>query len=369
MPAAKKKALTALAYLADVDKHPPRPICVAYGDDAFLQAQVRDALRGTICGGGDGEAALTTYSGRAVDLCDVLDGLRTVSLFGDRRMIEIENADEFVQRHRAALEDYATAPSSAAVLLLLVSSWPGNTRLARELADSGLVVDCKRPAKSSEAERRAKKWLPQRARDCHGFRFSSGGAELLVERVGPDLGLLDQELSKLAVLAEGGTVTDAQVEQTAGSWRTRTVWEMLDAMLDGRAAIALTNLDRLLLAGEHPVAILGQIGSSLRRFSAAARIYADAQGAGGRVSLKEALQQAGILHFKLRDAERQLKRLGRPRALRLAQRLLAADLALKGASSAPDRARLVVERLLVETAAFAEGTRREPSPMVGAASR
>ncbi len=43
---------------------------------------------------------------------------------------------------------------------------------------------------------------------------------------------------------------------------------------------AMIQLDRLMLAGEHPVALLGQISVPLRRLAAAARIVQQAQAAG-----------------------------------------------------------------------------------------
>jgi hypothetical protein len=51
--------------------------------------------------------------------------------------------------------------------------------------------------------------------------------------------------------------------------------------------------------------------------------------------------------FKLNDAERQLKQIGRPRARQLYRQLLAADLELKGYNSTKDRARRVLETLII----------------------
>ena len=65
-------------------------------------------------------------------------------------------------------------------------------------------------------------------------------------------------------------VIDAQlVRDNVGGWRTRTTWEMIDAAADGRAAVALAELDRLISAGEKPHGLLPQMSSSLRRFGAA----------------------------------------------------------------------------------------------------
>ena len=77
------------------------------------------------------------------------------------------------------------------------------------------------------------------------------------------------------------------MQELVGGWRAKTAWEMIDAALAGNARAALAQLDRLLLAGEHPIGILAQIGSTLRRFAAAVRL----RGAGG--STEAAHQPAG----------------------------------------------------------------------------
>ena len=120
---------------------------------------------------------------------------------------------------------------------------------------------------------------------------------------------------------------------------------MLDAVLAGDVRNSLVELDRLLLAGESPVAILGQVAGSLRRFAAATRLILQAETSGRRVSLREALTQAGVKPFVLAKAEAQLRRLGRRRGGKLYRWLLEADLDLKGASAVPPR--LVIERLFV----------------------
>ena len=62
---------------------------------------------------------------------------------------------------------------------------------------------------------------------------------------------------------------------------------------DGRAADALGQLDRLLLAGEQPIGVLAQLGSTLRKFSAAATNVEAAERMGQRPSLSAALKAAG----------------------------------------------------------------------------
>jgi DNA polymerase-3 subunit delta len=161
-------------------------------------------------------------------------------------------------------------------------------------------------------------------------------------------------LAKLALFAgPGGTVTPEMVRDVVGGWKTKTAWELTDAAADGDAAEALRQLDHLLQSGEHPVALLAQFSWSLRRYAAATRIYEQAEREGRRTPLSEALLEAGFRKWPqdaLPRAEKQLRQLGRQRALSLYTWLLETDLALKGTHSQEDRARFALEKLFVRMA-------------------
>jgi DNA polymerase-3 subunit delta len=260
-------------------------------------------------------------------------------------MVVIEDADPFVTRYRPELEAYVAKPRTSAVLVLAPATWASNTRLFKAVAESGLQIECKTPS-----EARLLKWLVDWAKRKHNAKLESAAAEVLAESVEPELGLFDQELAKLAALAGGAPITADMVREAVGGWRTQTAWEMLDAAAAGNAAAAVEQLDHLLLAGEVPIAILAQIGSTLRRFGAATRLIEDAEAKGHKISLRQALENAGFKPFAISKAEGQLRQLGRARAGQLYAWLLEADLALKGASSAPSRARLVLEQLIARMA-------------------
>ena len=82
----------------------------------------------------------------------------------------------------------------------------------------------------------------------------------------------------------------------------------------------------------------------------AAQLVESAEGDRRRLPLRDALAQAGVLPFKLSDAERQLRQIGRQRAKQITRWLLAADLAMKGHNSSDDRARTELVRLIVRMA-------------------
>ena len=153
-----------------------------------------------------------------------------MAMFGAQgRLVIVEDADEFVTRFRPQLEDYVARPSTTAVLTLVLDSFPSNTRLYKAVAASGLLIDCAVPGGP-----RLTKWLADWAVHTHKLKLASSAAELLVEIVGPELGLLEQELAKLELVAGSDRKVSAEmVQQMAGGWRAKTTWEMLDAALAG----------------------------------------------------------------------------------------------------------------------------------------
>ncbi len=339
-------AVHAFDYLSEPQKHPPCPVCVLFGDEPYLKREVLLALRREVLGTGDGEFQFTAFEGSSARWREVLDELSTLAMFGGgKRLALVDEADEFVTRHRPELEDYAASPRPKSVLALDVKQWPTNTRLYKKVATDGLAIECKAPKPDAIA-----RWLAGWAKQKHGAQLAPAAADMLVDLLGPELGLLDQELEKLALLAgQGGKVSAELVQRSVGSWRAKTAWDMLDAALAGNAKAALLQLDRLLLAGEHPIAVLGQIGATLRRFAAATRLVMRAQAERRRVSLQGALQETGVNAYFLRKSEQQLRQLGAKRGEQLYRWLLEADLDLKGQSAMPPRT--ILERLLVRLAA------------------
>ncbi len=319
------------------------PVCAVFGEEAFLKREILDQLRHFVLGAEDADFSLTEFEGDEAQAHEIFDCLSTVALFGaGRRLVVVRKADDFVSRHRGALESYVAHPKASGVLVMDVDSWPANTKLAKAVAADGLSIECKTPAAQALA-----KWLIARSAKRHGARLDRQAAELLLDTLEPDLGLLDQELAKLALsAAANGTIEPQLVRELVGGWRTKTTWDMLDLAAAGHAGEAILQLDRLLAAGESPIAIIAQVGSTLRRFAAAARIVEQAERAGRRTTLKHALEAAGFRSFVAAKAETQLRQLGRQRSVRLYRALVEADLALKGASSAPIRARIALEQLI-----------------------
>jgi DNA polymerase-3 subunit delta len=314
-----------------------QPVYVLYGDEDFLKRQVVAGLRKLVFETNENEFGLSTHAGDKADFAAVRDELETVPFLSPRRMVVVENADPFVTRFRAALERYLSQPAATGILVLDVKSWPSNTKLYK-MVDSAGAISCKAPPIYKLPE-----WCMGWAKSCHGKELPLAAARLLVDLVGAEMGVLDQELTKLAIyVGSAPQIKTADVDKLVGSSRTQNTFKIFDAIGAGRAGEALAILGRLFDQGEEPLAILGAIGWQLRRLAKVVGLRR--QG----IPLYAAMERAGVQHFAQQGIEQQLRHLGPQRADRLYDWLLETDFGLKGASQLPPRT--LLERLVVRLA-------------------
>jgi DNA polymerase-3 subunit delta len=265
----------------------------------------------------------------------VHDELATVSMFGDRRLVIVENADPFVTTYRSQLENYCDKPSKRSVLVLDIGSWKKNTRLAKRVDDMGLEIEC-----SELSGARLTGWLTALASEQYGKQLTRDAAALIVELAGSGTGLLEQEIGKLAsFVGDRDKIGVEDVRQLVGGWKAETTWTMLDAVRDGDTSIALNCLHKLMNAGEAGPKLLGGINYTFRKIADATE--ASRQGK----PLPAALKDAGVFFRDIEKAERYLRRIKRPRAEKILARLVKADSDLKGGS--PLSERLQMESLLM----------------------
>ena len=340
------KPLAANDYLWNTEKFEIPAICAVFGKDSFLKFHAVRAIRDNVLNAGDAEFSLSRFDGTTAEIKDVLSDVATRAMFGGgRRLVWMEDADAFLTKHRDSLEHYAESPAPGGVLLLELDGFPSTTKLYKKLIDVGLIVDC-----APLPEKEIPKWIVRWAKVQHKTPCDANAADLLVDLIGPELGLLDQELAKLSLyVPPKGMITLETVRQHVSARRMLEVYKMLNLALDGKAAETIRELDKLLLDKEFPpYRILNNISYTLRELAAATQLVIDGEKTGKKISVSTALNSVISKKFLLNQAEQQLLKLGRRRGAKLLQWLLQADLDIKGDSRCEPR--LILETLLLRIA-------------------
>lgn len=331
--------MDALSFLSRSSAAKRQPVYVLNGDEDFLKRLVRDAILSSVIGDADPSFAVTVYPGEKLDFSTVRNDLETLPFLSPARIVMVDQADPFVTANREALERYLQKPSPIGVLVLDVKTFPETTKLAKALPDAAKIV-CKAPASNRLAE-----WCREWCQTRHQKTLSRDAAELLVELIGTSMGLLDQELGKLAATVGAKKTIDSETVGTmVGRTREANVFHIMDAIGDGHAARAIGLLQQLFTDGEDAFAILGPLTAQLRKLATVSRYVASGH------SLGAAMDSAGVAKWPQarQSMEKQLRHLGRRRLDKLTDWLTDIHMGIRGDN--PLSPRMQVERLVVRLA-------------------
>jgi DNA polymerase III subunit delta len=314
----------------------PTSVLVMYGPERYFRQEILHRIPG---GSGDEtDLSLTRLTGDKAEIRDVMAELKTVSMFGDQRIVLIEDADEFISKHRPVLEKYVTQPAKGSLLILDVKSWPKNTKLYKLVDQHAMALECGELTGAA-----LQKWLQKIAKEEYGKQLDRESAALIIALAGDGLNLLQQEVAKLAALVgDNDTITREDVPKVVGGWRTETTWVMLDALRDGHPGHAIDALDKLLKSGEAPQKILGGVTFVFLKCGEAT------ERARTGTPLREAIVAAGVFSNAIGQTESYLRRIGFERASRILQLLIEADSEMKGGSRVDPA--ILLERLFVRLA-------------------
>jgi len=206
------------------------PVYAIIGEDSFLQMQ----KLGEIVAELPPDVDRIEFDGERAELAEVLDELRSFAMFGGGKLVIVRNADQFITRFRGQLEDYLAEPSTSSTLVLRVESLPSNQRIYKAIAKVGKIQACAAPK-----GRDLPSWIISRAKSVHRLVVTPNAANLLADLIGADMGRLDNELAKLALQCDGGTLDVADVSGSVAFQREQEMWSLTDALTAGDPAGAL----------------------------------------------------------------------------------------------------------------------------------
>jgi len=271
-------------------------ILVLHGPERWLQLEWTNRLRGLL-EAVHGDVETFVHDGRTADAAAILDELRMVGFFSSHKLVVVEEAQTFLAgggdgtkrnpSHRQLMEEYATEPAASATLVLRASEWrPGN--FDKAVAEVGAVVKCEEPKPAQAAA-----WVRVRAEKQHGRAIDADAAALLVDRVGSELARLDTELAKLAAMAlvagdraAPPPISADDVRAMVGPSREEKAWAIQDALLSGRADVALHRLEEITGSGGQPdLLVLAAFEDLALKLHAAGRMRAS--GASAQAIRKE----------------------------------------------------------------------------------
>lgn len=319
-------------------------IYLLHGEEEFL---VSDALAQLKAGFGSGDMLdLNTirFEGGRVGFAEFEAAVCTIPFLADCRLVLVDGLLASFQRRAARrgeadegegdgdAAEAATARADAGWEKLgdLLTRLPETTQLVFvEGAVNARAIAAKAVIQAADVRRFDKlkgpplaDWVRKRAaeQDC---KLSGEALRLLVNLAGNDLRLLDSELQKLALYANGETVDEAAVRALVPLSAESTIFGLVDAFVERQLAPAQRELHRLLNDGAAPPYLLFMLARQVRLVLAACDLL------GERLPQSEMGPRLGLAGFPLTKTVEQAQRTNVPTLVAMLNRLLEADVQMK----------------------------------------
>jgi DNA polymerase-3 subunit delta len=268
------------------------PAWLVIGDEPLLVGEAADAIRE--------RARAEGYAGRDLffmernfDWAELLGSSQSLSLFAERRIIELKMPSPRPGKDGGAVLAQLVSDPAPDTLFLVVTGRPERDTWSaawfKAFEKHGVVVQCW-PVEIG----RLPQWIIARA-SRHGLAIKPDGAQLLAERVEGNLLAAHQEIEKLALLHSGGAIGVDEVLAAVANSARYDVNQLGEAALDGDAERSLRILDGLRAEGAEPALVLWTLCRDLRAL-------ADARGNPGAGSGygRQAERRAALLERALR---------------------------------------------------------------------
>ena len=237
------------------------PLYVVHGDEPLLALEAADAVRAAARKAGYGEREVF-FAERGFDWSELLHAGASLSLFGDKKIVELRIPGGKPGTQGA--EAIAAYCARAGGDILTLVSLPRLDRAAQSsawfgaLAAAGVVVDV------FPVERaRLPAWIGERlARQ--GQRAPREVVEFLSDRVEGNLLAAFQEVQKLALLAPEGELALGDVREVVANVARYDAYDASAALLAGDTARYVRVIEGLRGEGEAPTFVLWAIAEDLR---------------------------------------------------------------------------------------------------------
>ena len=288
--------------LDDIKKNRFMPVYLLYGPEDYLRKSYARQLREALIPPDD-MMNFTLFHGDETDPEEVIDMGMTEPFLTQRRVVLLEDTGFFRSACDRLADFFGHIPDTL-IVICSEESVDKRSRLYKTAAKNGRVVEFAR-----QKEDRLVSWVISGMRS-YGKEISPADARLFVNRVGPEMGLLKNEIDKLiSYTGSRPAVTGADIETITVVRLEDRIFEMISAIADRKQQRALDLFYDLLMLKESPVKILVLLGRYYNQLRKAKEL------AGRNLPAKEISSQTGIPPFTLKNA------------LRIAETYSVADLA------------------------------------------
>ncbi len=220
-----------------------------YGEERYLKRQYTDRLRKALCSEDD-QMNVHVYTGKDISVAQIIDQAETMPFLAERRVIFLSDSGLF-KSGGEQLADYLKNPCETTFFVFTESEVDKRSKLYKAVHDNGYAAEF-----TVQDETTLLRWIAG-ILGKENKKISQNTARLFLEKTGTDMENIQMELEKLICYCQDKeVVTSEDVETICTTRVVNHIFDMINAIGDGRTKQALQLYYDLLALKEPPMRIL-----------------------------------------------------------------------------------------------------------------
>jgi len=210
----------------DIKQGNIKPIYFFMGEEPYYIDKLTDYIEDNVLTEEDKGFNQMVLYGKDVSIEDIIGNAKRYPMMADRQVVIVKEAQE-LSRTIDKLESYAENPQPTTVLVFAYKykTLDKRKKITKLLAKAGVVFESKKLYENQVGD-----WI-KRVLSGKGYTIEPKAAAMLVEFLGNDLGKINNELEKLAIiLPQGSTITPKVIEDNIGISKDYNVFELRKAI-------------------------------------------------------------------------------------------------------------------------------------------
>ncbi len=279
---------------ADIDSKQFKKVYLLCGEEAYLKNQWRDNLVSALIADGD-TMNLTRYEGKNPDIPEMISMAQTLPFLAPKRVLVIENTGLFKTACETLSDCILNLPDTTC-MIFVDSDVDKRTKMYKDVKRTGYVAELNTPNDNTLVT-----WLVTLCKR-EGKRMDKKTASYMLEQCGSDMFVLSNEMEKLfSYTYDRPCITMSDVSDVCVSQVTGKMFEMIDAITQGRREIAVMLYRDLLSLKEPPLRILSLLTRQIRILTEIKGMITD------DVSYRDLASKAGVPPFSVKKYVNQAK--------------------------------------------------------------
>lgn len=241
---------------------------ILHGEDDLAIDETVDKMRKAL--GENADLNTSEFDGQGANVQEILNAASSYPFLADARLIIVRGLIGWVTRKGAG----ETGKKAVELLKQALPELPDTARLVMmeaPLDDNNAIIKVAKESgrgyvKQFSAPKDMRAWVIKRALDAYDANITPPAADALASVIGTDLRRADNELIKLVSYVEEGTpITEEHVATLTPYVAEANLFNMIDAIAEGRGNLALKLMHRALREKENsPFSLFGRIVSHFR---------------------------------------------------------------------------------------------------------